>query len=78
MMLVLVFIKTFQFRHPDTTYDAFTVMYSFSFLILLEAVSLYITKSVHKIIFYVACGVAYLLFIIYLTALWKIDTTHVE
>ena len=67
MMLVLVFIKTFQFRHPDTTYDAFTAMYSFSFLVLLEAVSLYITKSFDKIIFYVFCGAAYLSFIIYLS-----------
>ena len=67
MMLVLVFIKTFQFRHPDTTTDAFTAMYSFSFLIFLEAVSLYITKSFYKRIFYVACGVTYLLFIIYLS-----------
>ena len=67
MMLVLVFIKTFQFRHPDTTIDAFTAMYTFSFLIFLEAVSLYITKSFDKIIFYSFCGFAYLLFIIYLS-----------
>ena len=67
MMLVLVFIKTFQFRHPDTTVDAFTAMYSFSFLIFLEAASLYITKSSYKMVFYTACGVAYLLFIIYLS-----------
>merc|ERR1711971_126384 len=67
MIMVLVFIKTYQFRHPDTTVDAFTAMYSFSFLIFLEAVSLYITKSFHKTIFYAVCGVAYLLFIIHLS-----------
>ena len=66
-MLVLVFIKTFQFRHPDTTCDAFSVMYIFSLILLLEATSLYIRRRSAKIIFYSLCSLGYLLLIAYLS-----------
>ena len=65
MMMVLVMIKTFQFRHPDTTTTAFSAMYTFSLLMFLEAVSLYIKQSSVKVVFFSGCSLVYLLFIAY-------------
>jgi len=67
MMMVLSFIKTFQFRHPDTSANVFTAMYSFCVLIFLESVSLYITSPTTKIVFHAVCGLIYLGLIIYLS-----------
>ena len=67
MMLVLVMIKTFQFRHPDTTTNAFTAMYIFSLLMFLEAASLYIKQSLSKKIFFSFCSLTYLYYIAYLS-----------
>ena len=67
MMMVLSFIKTFQFRHPDTSANVFTAMYSFCVLIFLESVSLYITSPRAKIVFHAVCGLIYLGLIIYLS-----------
>jgi len=67
MMMILVFIKTYQFRHPDTSASAYNAMYSFFILLLLEAMSLYITKRESKIIFYAVCGFIYLAVIIHLS-----------
>jgi hypothetical protein len=36
IMMVLVFIKIFQLRHPDTAYPAFSTMYIFGFALALE------------------------------------------
>ena len=67
MMLVLSFIKTFQFRHPDTSANVFSAMYAFCILIFLESVSLYITDYSSKVVFHGLCGVLYLGFIVYLS-----------
>jgi len=67
MMMTLVFIKTYQFRHPDTSANAYNAMYSFFILLFLEAVSLYITRKESKIVFYAICGFIYLGVIIYLS-----------
>ena len=67
MMMVLSFIKTFQFRHPDTSANVFTAMYTFCVLIFLESVSLYITSPTTKIVFHALCGLMYLSLIIYLS-----------
>ena len=50
-MLILVFIKIYQFRHPDLVFDAFHVMYSFCALIILEATSIYIFTTTAKVLF---------------------------
>ena len=66
-MMVLVFIKTFQFRHPDTSANVFTAMYAFCVLIFFESISIYITNYNWKIAFHAICGVFYLSFIIHLS-----------
>ena len=67
MIMVLVFMKTFQFRHPDTSIDVFTSMYSFCVLLFLESASLYITGYGSKIAFHAFCGILYLGLIVYLS-----------
>jgi len=67
LMMTLVFIKTYQFRHPDTTANAYNAMYSFFVLLFLEALSLYITRRESKIVFFAFCGFIYLGCIIYLS-----------
>jgi len=52
IMLLLVFTKIYQFRHPDTTVDAFTCMWMFWLLLGMEAVSVYITGRGAKLVFY--------------------------
>ena len=65
IMLILVFIKIYQFRHPDMSFDAFTVMYTFVIILFLEAISLYIYTINGKIIFYTLFSLAYIATIIH-------------
>ena len=58
--MILVFIKTYQFRHPDTSASAFSAMYAFFIIIFLEAFALYITTREYKIVFYAFCAFIYL------------------
>ena len=51
IMLILSFIKIYQFRHPDLVFEAFHVMYSFSILIAMEAASIYISSTISKVVF---------------------------
>ena len=51
IMLILAFIKIYQFRHPDLVFDAFHVMYIFCSLIVLEASSIYIFTKTGKVLF---------------------------
>ena len=51
IMLILAFIKIYQFRHPDLVFDAFHVMYAFAVLIVLEACSIYIFTRTAKLVF---------------------------
>ena len=67
VMLILVFIKTYQFRHPDISFNAYTIMYSFVIILFLEAVSLYVASLSGKIIFYSLFSVGYLLNVIHIT-----------
>ena len=50
-MLILAFIKIFQFRHPDLVFDAFHIMYAFAVLIVMEACSIYIFTRTVKLVF---------------------------
>ena len=65
VMLILVFVKTFQFRHPDFSFDAYTVMYSLLLILCLEAASLYIAEVTGKTVFYAIFGISYVLILIY-------------
>ena len=64
-MLIPVFVKTYQFRHPDFSFDAYTVMYSLLLILCLEAVSLYIAEITGKTVFYSIFGISYILILIY-------------
>jgi len=52
IMMILVFIKIYQFRHPDISANAYHCMYAFVVALGMEALSLYIFSSFGKIIFY--------------------------
>ena len=65
VMLILVFVKTYQFRHPDFSFDAYTVMYSLLLILCLEASSLYIEEVTGKTVFYSIFGISYILILIY-------------
>ena len=65
IMLILVFVKTYQFRHPDFSFDAYTVMYSLLLILILEAASLYIAEITGKTVFYSIFGISYILILIY-------------
>ena len=45
IMMVLVFIKIFQLRHPDTAYNAFHTMYVFAVVLVFEALTLYVFNT---------------------------------
>jgi hypothetical protein len=51
IMLILAFIKIYQFRHPDLVFDAFHIMYAFAVLIVMEACSIYIFTRTEKLVF---------------------------
>ena len=60
IMLILVFIKIYQFRHPDTSTNAYRSMYAFIIALLMEALSLYTFSRSGKIVFYFIFCVFYL------------------
>ena len=51
IMMILVFIKIYQFRHPDLVLDAFHCMYAFFIVIVMEAWSIYISTTEFKVFF---------------------------
>jgi len=59
VMLILTFIKIYQFRHPDISFNAYNCMYSFVTILMLEAVSLYVSTFSYKMIFYVVFAILY-------------------
>ena len=66
-MLILTFIKIYQFRHPDISFNAYNCMYAFVVILILEAISIYLTTFLDKMIFYgvfailYCCSISYLL-----------------
>jgi len=52
VMMILVFIKIYQFRHPDISANAYHCMYAFVIALGMEALSLYIFSTLWKILFY--------------------------
>ena len=65
-MLILTFIKIYQFRHPDISFNAYNCMYVFVIVLILEAISIYLTKFLDKMIFYGVFAVLYSSSITYL------------
>ena len=65
VMLSLVFIKTYQFRHPDCSYVSYNVMYSLVVLLALESISLYITDTAGKLVFYSIFSLGYFFYLLY-------------
>jgi len=59
IMMILVFIKIYQFRHPDIATNSYHSMYAFSAVLLMEAASLYVVSTPGKIIFYFLFCVLY-------------------
>jgi len=60
VMLILVFVKLYQFRHPDISAKSFPVMYTLAGALVLEACSLYILPVGGKVVCYVTFCLFYL------------------
>ena len=68
VMLILVFIKIYQFRHPDISFNAYNCMYGFVTILVLEAISLYLSTFSYKMIFYTVFSILYTSTTVYLLA----------
>jgi len=68
VMMSLCFAKIYQFRHPDIAMNAYHLMYSLAFTLIMEALSLYIFRTGTKVIFYSVFSLFYLFLIIYLVS----------
>jgi len=66
IMMILVFIKIFQLRHPDTSYNAYHTIYIFAVVLVFEALSLYIFNSVLRFTLYALFVVFYLSLMIHI------------
>lgn len=66
IMMILVFIKIFQLRHPDTAYNAFHTMYVFGIALVFEAASLYAFNTAVRFVLYAAFALLYLLLMIHM------------
>jgi len=66
IMLTLCFIKIYQFRHPDTSTNAYHFMYLISITLMLEALSLYMFTPTPKLILYSIFALLYIALMIYL------------
>ena len=66
VMLILVFIKIYQFRHPDISFNAYNCMYGFVTILVLEAISLYLSTFSYKMIFYTVFSILYTSTTVYL------------
>jgi len=60
IMLILVFIKIYQFRHPDISFNAYNCMYGFVTILIMEAISLYVSAFSDKMIFYAIFAILYI------------------
>ena len=60
VMLILVYVKVYQFRHPDISAKSFLAMYTLAGALVLEACSLYIHPIGGKAIFYAVFCLFYL------------------
>jgi len=45
VMMTLCFVKIYQFRHPDTATNAYHCMYAVAAALILEAISIYVSKG---------------------------------
>jgi len=59
IMMILVFIKIYQFRHPDIATNSYHSMYAFAAVLIMEATSLYVVSTPGKIIFYLLFCILY-------------------
>lgn len=64
IMMTLCFVKIYQFRHPDTSTNAYHCLYILAVVLLLEAVSLYLHNQVFIVIFYTVFTLLYLALIL--------------
>jgi len=65
IMLTLCFFKIYQFRHPDTSANAYHCMYLISIILILEALSLYMFTLTSKIVLYSIFAILYMALMIY-------------
>jgi len=66
IMMILVFIKLYQLRHPDIAYNAYHVMYAFSIVLVFEALSLYIFDYTARLILFILFMLFYFMFMIHI------------
>ena len=77
VICILSYVKIYQFRHPDTTANAFSIFALLGVLILLEALILNINSWIAYIsflTFYVSM-IIFLSFDIYYNGIGRIDST---
>ena len=63
---VLIFLKVYQFRHPDITYTAHLVFLVFGLILVLEVVGYFTNHVIFWIIFVVVYMVILLVFLLYI------------
>jgi len=67
LIMTLVFVKIYQFRHPDTTINAFLCMFTLCLALIFEALSLYIVQNtITKALFISTFSLLYFGIIMYL------------
>jgi len=67
LIMTLVFVKIYQFRHPDTTINAYLCMFTLCLALIFEALSIYVVRSsVTKTLFVSVFSLIYFSVIMYL------------
>merc|ERR1719483_1831704 len=65
--MTLVFVKIYQFRHPDTTINAYLCMFTLCLALIFEALSIYVVQNtITKAIFISVFSIIYFGIIMYL------------
>ena len=60
ILLILVFLKVYQFRHPDITANAQGTFLILGIILLLEAIGGYVPPPIHVVIFVCTCSSIFL------------------
>jgi len=67
LIMTLVFVKIYQFRHPDTTINAYLCMFTLCLALIFEALSIYVVQNtITKAIFISVFSIIYFGIIMYL------------
>ena len=77
VICILCYVKIYQFRHPDTTANAFSIFALLGVLILLEALILHINTWYAYVLFmafYVSMSI-FVSFDVYYNGIGRIDST---